>query len=46
MEENITIDLTEKGWNGVDWIHLAQDKDHSQALLNLQFHKIHNLLTS
>ena len=38
------IDLTEQGWNGVNWIHLAQDKDHSQALLDLHFHKIHNLL--
>jgi hypothetical protein len=24
--ENIKIDLREKGWDGVDWIDLAQDK--------------------
>jgi len=23
-----------KGWEGVDWMHLAQDKDHWQAVVN------------
>jgi hypothetical protein len=26
-EYNIRIDLTEICWKGVDWIHLAQDRD-------------------
>jgi hypothetical protein len=25
--ENIKIDLRETGWNGMDWIDLAQDRD-------------------
>jgi hypothetical protein len=24
---NIKMDLTEIGWSGMDWIHLAQDRD-------------------
>jgi hypothetical protein len=27
-EDNIRLDLREVGWEGVDWIHLAQDRDH------------------
>jgi hypothetical protein len=34
-EDNITMDLRVKGWEGVDWIHLAQDKDQWQALVNM-----------
>jgi len=26
-EDNIRICLREIGWKGVDWIHLAQDRD-------------------
>jgi hypothetical protein len=26
-EDNIEMDLRETGWAGMDWIHLAQDKD-------------------
>jgi hypothetical protein len=26
-EDNIRIDLRVVGWEGVDWIHLAQDRD-------------------
>jgi hypothetical protein len=25
--DNIKMDLTETGWDGVDWIDLAQDRD-------------------
>jgi hypothetical protein len=32
--DNIKIDLTELGWDGVDWIHLAQDRDQWRALVN------------
>jgi len=26
-EENIKVDLQEVGWEGIDWIDLAQDSD-------------------
>jgi hypothetical protein len=26
--DNIKMDLREIGWGGVDWFHLAQDRDH------------------
>jgi hypothetical protein len=32
--DNIKIDLREKGWDGVDWIDLAQEKDKWRALVN------------
>jgi hypothetical protein len=32
---NIKMDLLEIGWNGVDWIGLAQDKDKWRALVNV-----------
>jgi hypothetical protein len=28
------MDLTELGWDGVDWIELAQDRDKWRALVN------------
>jgi hypothetical protein len=28
------MDLREIGWGGVDWIHLAQDRDQWRALVN------------
>jgi hypothetical protein len=33
-EDNIRVDLKEIGWEGVDWIHLAQDRDWWRALVN------------
>jgi hypothetical protein len=33
-EDNVGMDIKETGWEGVDWIHLAQDKDQCQALVN------------
>jgi hypothetical protein len=27
-EVNIKMDLTERGWDGADWIHLAQNREH------------------
>jgi hypothetical protein len=27
LEENIKIDLKEIGWDGMDWIDLAQNRD-------------------
>jgi hypothetical protein len=32
--DNIKIDLTEVGWDGMDWINLAQDRDQWRALVN------------
>jgi hypothetical protein len=31
---NIRMDLREIGWDGVDWIDLAQDGDQWRALVN------------
>jgi hypothetical protein len=28
------MDLRETLWHGMDWIHLAQDKDQLQAVVN------------
>jgi hypothetical protein len=33
--DNIKIDLTEIGWDDMDWIDLAQDRDQWRALLNM-----------
>jgi hypothetical protein len=33
--DNIKIDLGELGWDGVDWIGLAQDRDKCRALVNV-----------
>jgi hypothetical protein len=38
-QDNIRMDLKEIMWEGVDWIHLAQDRDHWLALVSLRFHK-------
>jgi transposase len=32
--DNIKLDLREKGWDGVDWIDLAQDRAQWKVLLN------------
>jgi hypothetical protein len=29
------MDLRETGWEGVDWMHLAQDRDQWLALVNM-----------
>jgi hypothetical protein len=33
--DNIRMELGEKGWGGVDWIGLAQDRDKWRALVNV-----------
>jgi hypothetical protein len=33
-EDNIKMDLREIGFGDVDWIHLAQDRDRWQAVVN------------
>jgi hypothetical protein len=32
--DNIKTALRETGWDGVDWVDLAQDRDHWRALVN------------
>jgi hypothetical protein len=32
--EDIKMDFREKGWVGMDWIYLAQDRDQWRALVN------------
>jgi hypothetical protein len=34
-EDNIRMDLREVQWEGVDLIHMAQDRDQWQALVNM-----------
>jgi hypothetical protein len=34
LEDNIKIDLREIGWEGMNWIHLAQDRNQWPALAN------------
>jgi hypothetical protein len=36
--DNIKIDLREIGWDGMDWIDLARDRDHWKALVNTVMH--------
>jgi hypothetical protein len=33
-EGGIKMDLREIGWGGVEWIHLAQDRDRWRAAVN------------
>jgi hypothetical protein len=33
--DNIKMDLGERGWGGVDWIDLAQDRDKWRALVKV-----------
>jgi hypothetical protein len=32
--DNIKMDLGEMGWNGMDWIDLAQERDRWRAFVN------------
>jgi hypothetical protein len=32
--DNIKMDLRETGWDGMEWIDLAQDRDQWSALMN------------
>ena len=33
-EDNIKMDLKGRGWEGMEWIHLAQSRDKCQVLVN------------
>jgi hypothetical protein len=44
-ENNIKMDLREIRWGGMDWIHLAQDKDRWRAFMNMVTNLgFHNML--
>jgi hypothetical protein len=32
--DNINMDIGKIGWDGVDWIDMAQDREQSRALVN------------
>jgi hypothetical protein len=34
LKDTIKMDLREIGWDGVDWIDMAQDRDKWRALVN------------
>jgi len=34
-EDNIRMGLREIGWEVVDWMHLAQDRDQWRAVVNM-----------
>jgi hypothetical protein len=34
-EDNVRMDLREIGWEGVDWMHLAEDGDQCQDVVNV-----------
>jgi hypothetical protein len=33
-QKDLKMDLREKGWNDMNWIDLAQDRDRWRALVN------------
>jgi hypothetical protein len=33
--DNIKMDLKEKGWDGMDWTDLAQNREQWRALVNM-----------
>jgi hypothetical protein len=33
--DNIKLDLRETGWDGADWIDMAQDRNQWRALVNM-----------
>jgi hypothetical protein len=34
LEDNIKIELKEIEWNGMDWIHLAEDSNQWRIIVN------------
>lgn len=34
-EDNIEVNLKEKAWERVDWIHVVQDRDMLRAFVNM-----------
>jgi hypothetical protein len=45
--DNIKMHLREIGWDGMDWIDLAQDRDQWRALVNtVMNHRVHKMVGS
>jgi hypothetical protein len=40
-EDNITMDLQEVGYGGMDWIELALDRDRWQAVVSTEIGRAH-----
>jgi hypothetical protein len=36
--DNIKVDIREIGWDGMDWIDVAQDRDQGRVLTNTVMH--------
>ena len=34
-KDNITLDFKTVGWDGLDWVRVAQDRDNLRVLLTL-----------
>jgi hypothetical protein len=34
-EDNISMNLKEVGWEGVNWMHLSQDENQWRAIMNI-----------
>jgi hypothetical protein len=35
-EDNIKMGVRERGWDGMDWINVAQDREQWRALVNIE----------
>jgi ribosome biogenesis protein Nip4 len=44
QENNIATDLTERGWESVNWINLAQYKGRWWAIVNWITYNFHKML--
>jgi hypothetical protein len=45
--DNIKMDLTDIGWDSMDWIDLAEDRDQWRALVNVVMNFwVHKMLGS
>jgi hypothetical protein len=40
LVDNIKMDLRETGWDGVDWIDMAQNMDQWRALVNIKYWEV------
>jgi hypothetical protein len=43
--DNVKMDLREIGWDGIDWLDMAQDRDQWRSLVNIKCCKVLEWLT-
>jgi hypothetical protein len=43
-KDNVRMDLSEKGWEPVDWIYLAHDRDQWRDLVNRVMNLLHGVI--